>query len=92
MPNAVEQLCYIGSVLLQDANIDDDITKRVGESSASFSRLQSQPWSECGISLNTKIDLYRAVVVTKLLFGGESWTTYRRHIRKLDRFHMKYLQ
>ena len=26
------------------------------------------------------------------MFLGESWTTYHRHIRKLDRFHMKCLR
>ena len=88
--NAVEKFCYLGSVLSQD--IDDDITKYVSAASASFGWLQSRLWNECGISVKTKIDVYCAVVVTTLLYGCESWMTYRRHIRKLDRFHMKCLR
>ena len=34
--NAVDNFCYLGSVLSQDANIYDDMTKRVGATNASF--------------------------------------------------------
>ena len=31
------------------------------------------------------------VVLTTLLYGCEAWTPYRRHIRRLDQFHMRCL-
>ena len=36
--------------------------------------------------------VYKAVVLTTLLYGCEAWTTYGRHIKKLDAFHMRCLR
>ena len=35
--------------------------------------------------------VYKAVVRTNLLYGCETWTCCRRHIKALDRFHMRHL-
>ena len=32
------------------------------------------------------------MVLTNLLYGCETWTCYRRHIKALDRFHMRHLR
>ena len=42
--------------------------------------------------LVTKINVYCAVVLPTLLYGCEAWTPYRRHIRRLDQFHMRCLR
>jgi len=72
--------------------ISDDVTRRIGAASAAFGRLESRLWNERGVRLNTKVAVYRAVVITTLLYGCESWTTYRRHTRSLDQFHLKCLR
>ena len=33
------------------------------------------------------MNVYRAVVLTTLLYGSESWVTYRNHLKLLKRFH-----
>ena len=40
------------------------------------------------IKLATKIKVYKAVVLTSLLYGCETWTLYKKHIKQLERFHM----
>ncbi|XP_037779487.1 uncharacterized protein LOC119576032 [Penaeus monodon] len=40
----------------------------------------------------TKISVYRAVILTTLLYGSESWVTYRHHLRLLERFHQRCLR
>ena len=44
------------------------------------------------LKLQTKIAVYRAVCVSTLLYGCESWTPYRRQIRALEAFHIRCLQ
>jgi len=43
------------------------------------------PWKQ-------RLSSNRAVVLTTLLYGCESWTLYRRSIRRLDQFHLRYLR
>ena len=35
--------------------------------------------------------MYKAVVLTSLLYGCETWTLYRKHIKQLQCFHMRSL-
>jgi len=49
-------------------------------------------WNNKHLKITTKISDYRAVVVTTLLYGSESWVTYRSHLRLLDRFHQRCLR
>ncbi len=44
-------------------------------------------WVRRGISTETKIKVYKAVVLTTLLYGSDSWTVYKRHAKKLHHFH-----
>ena len=89
---SVKRFTYLGSVLTSDAQIDDDIKARLSKASSAFGRLQERVWKSHGIRLPTKIKLYKAAVVTTLLYGAESWTCYRRHVKMLDAFHMRHLR
>ena len=88
----VDKFCYLGNVLSSDAGIDDDIGNRLGKAGAAFGRLTKRLWDDHGIRLSTKIAVYRAVVLTTLLYGCETWTLYRCQILKLDQFHMRCLR
>ena len=70
----------------------DEISARIGKASGSFGKLTKRLWSERGVRLVTKINVYCAVVLPTLLYGCEAWTPYRRHIRRLDQFHMRCLR
>jgi hypothetical protein len=89
---AVDRFCYLGSVLSSVANIDNDVSARLAKASAAFGRLTKRLWNDHGIRLATKVAVYKAVVLTTLLYGCESWTLYRRHIAKLDQFHLRCLR
>ena len=39
-----------------------------------------------------KISVYRAVVLTTLLYSSESWVTYWNHLKLLERFHQRCLR
>jgi len=36
--------------------------------------------------------VYKAAVLTNLLHGCETWTCYRRHIKAMDRFHVRHFR
>ena len=79
---------YLGSTVTSDARLDKEIVTRLGKASGAFGALYPRLWNSHDVSLTTKINIYKAVVVTTLLSGAESWTMYRKHIRQLDSFHM----
>ncbi len=89
---AVDKFTYLGSTLSREVHIDDEINSRIAKASAAFGRLRSNVWERKGIKLLTKIKVYRAVVMTTLLYACESWTIYSRHAKALNHFHMTCLR
>ena len=85
--NAVAKFTYLGSTLSRNVVIDDEVNARLAKASAAFGRLYKNVWNRRGITTVTKIKVYRAIVLTTLLYGCETWTVYRRHARKLNHFH-----
>ena len=79
---ALGTFCHLGGFLAQNACIDDEITSRISKAIATFGRLQQRLWSDHGISLSTRIDVYRRAVLTILLYESKSWAWYCRHAKK----------
>ena len=66
--NIVQRFTYLGSTLSQNATIDDEVDIRIARASASFGRLSKQVWKRRGISIDTKLKVYKAVVLPTLLY------------------------
>ena len=81
----------LGSSINSAANLDDEILNRLSKASQTFERLHTRVWQEWAITVNTKLDVYKVVVLSSLLYGCETWTCYRRHIKKLEQFHLRCL-
>ena len=88
----VDTFKYLGSCINSAANLDDEALCRISRASQAFGRLHTRVWHEQGISIKTKLSVYRAVVLPSLLYGCETWTCYRRHTKKLDQFHLRCLR
>ena len=88
----VDTFKYLGSRINSAANLDDEVLCRISRASQAFGRLHTRVWHERGISIKTKLSVYRAVVLPSLLYGCETWTCYRRHTKKLDQFHVRCLR
>ena len=89
---AVETFTYLGSTLSRTATIDAEINNRISKASSAFGRLSEKVWERRAISLETELKVYRAVVLTTLLYGSETWTVYRRHEKILNHFHLRCLR
>ena len=82
-----DSFVYLGSTLSRDGTLDAEINQRIAKANTAFGKLEKRVWSDRGITTNTKLSVYEACVLTALLYGSETWTTYRRHVKLLDRFH-----
>ena len=90
--NAVDNFKYLGSIVSTDASLDAEITARIAKATAAFGRLSKRLWTNNGIQLNTKIGVYKAAVLTSLLYGCETWTLTRKQVRCLEKFHQTTLR
>ena len=48
-------------------HIDDEVNARIAKASAAFGRLRGSIWDRSGIRLDTKLKVYKAVVLPTLL-------------------------
>ena len=83
----MNRFTYLGSTLSQNATVDDEVNVRIARAGMTFGRLHANVWNRRGISLQTKLKVYRAIVLPTLLYACETWTVYQRHAKKLNHFH-----
>jgi hypothetical protein len=87
----VNQAVYLGGMLSSSAAAAPEVSRRLGEARGSFKSL-NRCWSHANISLQRKCQLYRACVVSKLMYGLESLWLLQRDLHRLDAFHAKCLR
>ena len=65
---------------------------RMSKASMSFGRLRERLWNNLNVSIRVKRKIYRAFILSTLLYGTETWTVYKRHVKKLHAFMMIHLR
>jgi len=73
---------YLGSTLSRLVHIDNEVVNRISKASSAFGRLRKNVWNRKGLSLSTKLKVYKAIVLSIMLHACETWTVYQRHIRQ----------
>ena len=76
--NSVLEFTYPGSTISSNGCIDDETQRSMAKVSASFGRLRQRLWNNHHVSVRVKGKIYRAIVLSTLLYGAEAWTVYRR--------------
>ena len=87
--DVVEQFTYLGSTITNNLSLDTEIDKRIGKASTTLARLQSRVWTNPKLTVKTKMAVYNACVVSTLMYGSETWTTYARQEKKINFFHLR---
>ena len=87
-----DQFTYLGSTIASNLSLDVEISKRIAKSAATMSKLSKRVWSNNQLTVNTKLKVYQACVVSTLLYGSESWTTYAKQENRLESFHLRCLR
>ncbi|KAG6939371.1 hypothetical protein G0U57_001470 [Chelydra serpentina] len=85
---AVAKFAYLSSTLSHAVHINDETNARIAKANTAFGRLCANV-SECSsIRQQTKLKVYKAIVLPTLTYACETWTVYRSHVIKLNHFHM----
>ena len=88
----VDNFTYLGSTVTNTASLETELNRRIGKASGAMVRLSKRVWGNDKLRADTKITVYRACVVSTLLYGSEAWATYAKEERKLSSFHLRCLR
>ncbi|XP_063585786.1 uncharacterized protein LOC134763158 [Penaeus indicus] len=83
---------YLGSTLSRDNILDKKIKRGINVASTAFGKLQTQVGKRKGIRPQRKCKVNRAVLLSCLPYSAETYTLYRRHIKRLQRIQMSHLR
>ena len=90
----VHDFVYLGSTISDTLFLDTELNRRIGKASTTISSLTKGVWKNGKLTENTKIQviIYRACMLSTLLYGSESWALHVRHEHKLNTFHQRNLK
>ena len=80
---STDRFTYLGSDIHSSERSTPEILRRIGLASNIFGRL-ANIWKRTGLSLQAKIRLYDALVISVLLYGSETWTLLKADERRLE--------
>ena len=89
---ATEKFKYLGGTISNDGSLDAEITARIAKATSAYGRLVKRLWTNRGIRLDTKVAVYKAAVLSSLLYGSEVWTLNAKQLRCLEKFHQATLR
>ncbi|XP_068675589.1 uncharacterized protein [Montipora foliosa] len=90
--NAVNNFKYLGSTVSSNASLDMEIQSRISAAATAYNKLSKRIFCNNDILSNTKIKVYNAIIIPTLLYGCETWVTYRKHIKQLETYHQRCLR
>ena len=88
----VHEFVYLGSTIADSLHLDSELNKRIGKAATTMCKLSKRAWSNRKLTEHTKIQIYKACVLSTLLYGSETWTMHAHHEKRLHVFHMRQLR
>ena len=83
----MEDFTYLGSNISRDGEVKSEVVTRLGKASRAFGCLRAAVFQNSQLSTDIKREVYRAVVLSTLLYGAETWTVKAESVRRLSGFH-----
>ena len=84
-------LTYLGGLLTGDGRADSELSRRIGMATGDFRCLQKF-WGHAGIGRKRKLELFHALVVSKLVYGLSTMCFVKAQRRRLDGFYARCLR
>ena len=72
-------------------SLDKEVDKRIAKLLNPMAKLSKRVWYNNQLTLDTKLKVYQACVLSSLMHGSESWTTYARQQNSLESFCLRCL-
>ena len=88
----VDHFSYLGLNISRDGEVTVEIGSRIAKASRALGCLKSPVFQDRNFSIAMKRQVYKAVVLSALLYGAETWTLKAPQIRQLDSFHNCYVR
>ena len=88
----IHQFMYLGSTITDNLSLDPEIDKRIGKAATTLTHLTSRVWTNPKLTMKMKMAVYNACILSTLLYGSETWTTYTHQEKRLNTFHLRSLQ
>ena len=80
----VDTFTYLGSTVSSSPSLDAEISCRIAKAATVMAKLNKRVWGNDLLRERTKMCVYQACVLSTLLYGSESWTTYARQEWRLN--------
>jgi hypothetical protein len=75
MRRACEACYYLGQIIDSHGTVKGELSRRLGLAHAAFNTLRRQGiWTDKTLSKRTKLTIYKATVLTILLYCAETWS------------------
>ena len=88
----VDSFSYLGSEVGQTARVDRDVGARLEKGTTVYQMWRRKVFRSQNLSKETKIRVFRTLVMSVLLYGAETWAANQQDIRRLHAFQMKALR
>ena len=85
---AVDSFTYLGSTIASNLSLIIEIDRCNAKAAALMSTLCNRVWTNNQLTVNTKLKVYQACVISIFPYAAESWTTYARQETWVETFHL----
>jgi hypothetical protein len=82
----VQEFCYLGSLITEDARCSKEIRRRIAIAKEAFYKRKELMQSK--LKLNLKKRMVKTLIWSVVLFGAETWTMRKEDIKRLEAFEM----
>ena len=83
----VPNFTYLGSIITQDGQLESELSSRIAKAARAFGCLRESIFTSRKLSTDANKCVYKAVVISTLLYGAEIWNVKAVHLKRLNAFH-----
>ena len=84
----VEDFPYLVSTISSNLSLDTKLNTQISKAVMAMAHLAKRVWKNSMLTINTKMKVYQACMLSMLLYGSESWTLYSYQECRLNAFHL----